>query len=57
MIEHDAIVEVIKMLAASISALSGIIDQPDDAVLYRDAQRIDKPMEERSVPGIIILNK
>lgn len=52
-----AIVHVANLLIEAVEKLSELIDQPDGDYIEKEAQRIDKPLEEQSTPGIIILNK
>ena len=52
-----AIIHVANLLIDAVEKLSELIDQPDPVVFEKEAQRIEKPLEERSVPGVIILKK
>lgn len=51
-----AIIHVANLLIEAVEALSGLIDQPDSVVFEKEAQRIEKPLEEQSTPGIIVLS-
>lgn len=54
---HEAIIHVANLLIEAVEKLSEIIDQPDGDFAEKEAQRIEKPLEEQSVPGVIILNR
>ena len=54
---HEAIIHVANLLIEAVEALSALVDQPDEAIYEKEAQRIDKPLEEQSVPGVVILRK
>lgn len=57
--ENEALkaIYVANLLIEAVEKLSELVDQPDPEYLEKEAQRIDKPIEEQSTPGIIILNK
>lgn len=52
---HEAILHVANLLIEAVEKLSEIVDQPD--YIEKEAKRIEKPLEEQSVPGVIILTK
>lgn len=54
---HEAIIHVANLLIEAVEKLSEIVDQPDEAVYEKEAQRIELPLEHQSTPGIIITNK
>lgn len=54
---HEAIIHVANLLIEAVEALSALVDQPDEAIYEKEAQRIEKPLEEQSVPGVVLLRK
>lgn len=51
---QEAILHVANLLIDAVEALGALIDQPDPEVIEKEAVRVERPLELKSVPGVII---